>query len=255
MRQFSLSTDYATKPFIGIYKYQMGFRDTDCMGYLRKTDLSTFNGSQGKYLRKIDDEDRIAIAKKIRSDIDIEAIEGHSEIYEVLSRSYGAILVIDGKAPGLVVLKQNNKHYSRPPLHPDVWDLGPKGKMENGESRSETMCREILEECGVSISDSRLLPISVRTAYDFYSKDRENGMPSHVNKEVYYGVYLIDDAELRDLKLSEEHIEAKRISFDDAIILFRKDSSIRPSRLDVIIAARGYLRHIASCPNCGRLAD
>lgn len=225
------------------------------MAYLRKTDLSAFNGNQGKYLRKLDDYDREAIARWIRCDISPEELDGCSDIYEVLSRSYGAILVIDGKEPGLVVLKQNNEHYSRPPSHPDVWDLGPKGKTEEGESARETMCREILEECGVRISDSRLLPISVRTSYDFYSRDRENGIPSHVNKEVYYGVYFLDDAELRGMKLSEEHVEARRVYFGDAKRFFESDNSVRPSRGDVISAAEGYLRHIATCPNCGRFAD
>jgi 8-oxo-dGTP pyrophosphatase MutT (NUDIX family) len=228
----------------------------DYMPYLRKTDFSAFNGSQGKYLRKLDDEDKAAIAKGVRSDIGIKEVEGRSEIYEVLSRSYGAILAVYGETPGLIVLKQNNAHYSRPPSHPDVWDLGPKGKMEKGESGRETMYREVFEECAVRIEGSRLLPISVRTAYDFYSRDRETGVPSHVNKEVYYGVYVIDDAELQGMKLSAEHVEAKRVSFLDALDIFGKDDAIRPSRADVILAIQGYLRHIASCPNCeGLLAE
>ena len=225
------------------------------MTYLRKTDLSGFNGSPGKYLRKLDEEDRIAIERGIRCDIDIRDLDGYSKIYEVLSRSYGAILAIGGEEPGLVVLKQNNKHYSRPPSHPDVWDLGPKGKIEKGESGHETMCREILEECGIRISESRLLPISVRTSYDFYSKDRENGIPSHVNKEVYYSVYVLDDTELKGMKLSDEHVDTRKIYFYDAKKLFESDNSIRPSRVDVIIAAEGYLKHIASCPNCSGWAD
>lgn len=106
------------------------------------------------------------------------------------------------------------------------WDF-PKGHIEKGENLTGTARRELEEETG--IKDIYIVPKFEEKIEYFFKRDGKV-----VHKEV---VFFLAETRTSDVKLSDEHIGYKWLSYEDAIgqVTFK-------SAKDLLMKARKFLK-------------
>ena len=115
-------------------------------------------------------------------------------------------------AVGLVLLNAENKVLVVFKKMTKVWEF-PQGTVEKGEELLDTLHREIEEE--VSITDFELLEGFQENTY--YRFQRDNML---YDKTVTYFL----GRTTQGVRLSEEHLEYRWCSFDEAMNLFRYEN-------------------------------
>jgi len=128
------------------------------------------------------------------------------------------------KSVGAVIFRKEGKNikylllnYGKARSGKYHWGFG-KGHVEKNETEEETMHREVFEETG--ISDLKIISgFSDKSRY-FYrafgeerEKRKKNGRKTLVAKLV---IYFLAETETEKIKISEEHIDFKWLSFEKA---------------------------------------
>ncbi len=108
------------------------------------------------------------------------------------------------KSVGAVVFKENK--YLLLKYGMGHWGL-VKGNVEKGESKEETIIRELYEETG--IKDAEIIE-GFNEAIDYYYTFKGERIHKFVN-------YLLIKSNEKKIKLSYEHDDYKWLSFDEAI--------------------------------------
>lgn len=92
-------------------------------------------------------------------------------------------------------------------LKSDYWDF-PRGNLEQGENSIEAAKREIREETGLAEKDIGLMSDFREEVQWFYI--------FQTIRRLKHVTYFLAEAKKREIKLSEEHIEYKWLSFEKA---------------------------------------
>jgi bis(5'-nucleosidyl)-tetraphosphatase len=98
----------------------------------------------------------------------------------------------------------------------DYWDF-PRGNIREDETPKEAAVRETEEETGLSADHLRIVEGFEERAIWFYRLEKQM-----VQKEV---TYFLAETNVENVKISEEHIGAKWLSFEDALNLLQYKNS------------------------------
>ncbi|MDE1870798.1 MAG: NUDIX domain-containing protein [Candidatus Micrarchaeota archaeon] len=135
--------------------------------------------------------------------------------------SGGVIVYIirNGKAE-ILLLEQNNSRYGRTGRNArkKVIDIGPSGRVENGESILQTAKRELFQETGLRLNLDK-------GYFDKYSyvfvgkalKGRFKGKKSSIRRTRKYFIAMATPQQLEHLKLSDEHVSYRFSTIEEAL--------------------------------------
>ncbi|MFH0948914.1 MAG: NUDIX domain-containing protein [Candidatus Aenigmatarchaeota archaeon] len=138
-------------------------------------------------------------------------------------KSAGAVLFHAGNVTEYLLLHYESGH----------WDF-PKGHVEKGESETDTVRREVMEETG--ISNIKIIPGFMEALKYFYKRDKEL-----MSKDV---VFFLCEAGSKDVKLSFEHIGFKWLPFNEALeLLTFKNAKEILKNADNFISGRGLKKY------------
>jgi bis(5'-nucleosidyl)-tetraphosphatase len=133
---------------------------------------------------------------------------------------------------GIIVFRlfQNERLYLLLHYHykGDYWDF-PRGNIKKGEAEKEAAIRETQEETGLSESHLKFAEGFEESVRWFY-KIRGRA----VHKQV---TYYLAETQTENIKISEEHVGFKWLSFEDAIRLLRYRNSKK-----ILSKAEAFLR-------------
>lgn len=144
------------------------------------------------------------------------------------------------KSVGAVIFREENgiKKYLLLHYESGHWDF-PKGHVEEGESETETLDREVREETG--ISDTGIIPDFKKQVKYFYQakgnelKEREkDGRPIKVIKRV---IYYIAETKTEEVKISFEHIGYEWLDYENALkrITFKNSKEVLKEANDFLV--------------------
>ena len=140
-------------------------------------------------------------------------MKGKAEAKAVLSFSAGAIVCVINGQPKVLLLTQSNSFYKRR-SKARVLDIGPKGRIEDGEDAVAAAEREIKEEIGVK----PLMDTNFRAVKDYEFLDRDQkGNSIRVRKSVVYFLALLRSGEAGNIRISPEHSKFEVVTFKEAI--------------------------------------
>ncbi len=114
----------------------------------------------------------------------------------------------------------------------DYWDF-PRGNIREGETPIEAALRETEEETGLSTSDLRIVKGFEEHAKWFYSLNGQT-----VFKTVTY--FLAETGNV-DVKVSEEHVGARWVTYSEAFNILKYKNSKR-----MLQKAEGFLKTLES---------
>ena len=127
----------------------------------------------------------------------------------------------DKAVPEVLLLFQNNEHYRKKygrRTKSAVIDIGPKGRIEEGEDAIAAARREVRQETGLSLDlDTGFKAFK---NYEFYEPGGK-GRRSMFKKTVIYFVALLKREDAGKIKLSEEHERYEILPIDKAIARVR----------------------------------
>ncbi len=98
----------------------------------------------------------------------------------------------------------------------DYWDF-PRGNIRENETAKEAALRETEEETGLSIKHLKIVDGFEERVEWFYRVNRQK-----VHKKV---TYFLAETERESIKISDEHVDAKWLSFKDSLTLLKYKSS------------------------------
>jgi len=98
----------------------------------------------------------------------------------------------------------------------DYWDF-PRGNIRKDETPKEAAIRETEEETGLSVNQLEIVEGFEEHARWFYRLEGQT-----VRKEV---TYFLAETENENVKISEEHIGARWLSYEDALNLLQYKNS------------------------------
>lgn len=148
--------------------------------------------------------------------------------------SAGAILCVKKDADtDVVLLVQNNAFYKRSKKEA-VIDIGPKGRVNKGETIKDAALREIREETGLDVTlDEGFMK---ELHYEFEDIAHETGRMARIKKTVMFYIAYISESDIDRIKLSEEHIGCRLLPIDDAIKQIRHEN-----QKEILRAVAGYV--------------
>jgi 8-oxo-dGTP pyrophosphatase MutT (NUDIX family) len=120
----------------------------------------------------------------------------------------------------ILLLEQNNKRYEDRgrKLKKKVIDIGPSGQVEGDENMFQTATRELLQETNLSLkidpgyTDSYSY-VFEGIAYNGKFKDKK----ARIIKTRKYFLASASEEQLRNLKLSDEHVSYKFATLEEAL--------------------------------------
>lgn len=98
----------------------------------------------------------------------------------------------------------------------DYWDF-PRGNLRKEETSKQAAAREVVEETGLSEDDLRFIEGFEEGAKWFYKLGKEP-----VQKRV---TYFLAETRREDVRISEEHVGFKWLSFKEALMLLKYKNS------------------------------
>ena len=112
----------------------------------------------------------------------------------------------------------------------DYWDF-PRGNIKEGESAKEAAIRETREETGLSENELRFIEGFKEEVTWFYK---------FLGQTVYKKVtYFLAETETENVKISEEHVGARWLSFEDALRLLKYKNS-----KNLLVKAETFLKNL-----------
>ena len=136
------------------------------------------------------------------------------------STSAGAIVYVmkENKAHFLILTQNYALHRDRKPVFLTK-EIGPSGRVENGEDLFSTALREVKEETGLELDKGRLDPdFSGKFSYCyFYTPEYgpNSGKMAEVLKTRVYFLARISEEESNSIILSQSHTDFKFIALDE----------------------------------------
>ena len=119
------------------------------------------------------------------------------------------------RSAGVIVFKKDVKLYFLLLRHSlGHWDF-PKGQLEKGESGEQAALREALEEA--NLSNLKIIRGWKETIKYFYVWEGE--------RRLKYVAFFLAETKQKDIKVSEEHEEARWVTYDEAIKLIKFKNS------------------------------
>ncbi len=120
----------------------------------------------------------------------------------------------------VLLLEQNNKFYQRKGKNSrkHIMDIGPCGRLEEGENFINAAIREIKQETNLSLKIDT--SFDEQLAYTFKGvalSGKFKGMNARIMKIRRYFIAEASDQDLSELKLSEEHSGYMLIPIEEAI--------------------------------------
>jgi 8-oxo-dGTP pyrophosphatase MutT (NUDIX family) len=112
----------------------------------------------------------------------------------------------------------------------DYWDF-PRGNIREPETPRMAAIRETEEETGLSANQLRIVEGFEENVKWFYRLNEKT-----VHKQV---TYFLAETENEDVKISEEHVGARWLSFEDALSLLKYRNSKK-----LLKKAENYLRKL-----------
>lgn len=120
----------------------------------------------------------------------------------------------------ILLLDQNNKRYNRlgKGAKKRVVDIGPNGKVEQGESILKAARRELVQETNLDLKIEK----GFRGSYNYHfnviaASGKLKGQKVHVFKTRIYFLAYASEKELKALKLSDEHVSYEFVTIDQAL--------------------------------------
>lgn len=138
-------------------------------------------------------------------------------------RQVSAGVIVTSQRDGslkILLLEQNNKRYNRRGKmgRRKVIDIGPGGKVEQGETLLETAKRELKQETNLDITVQEGFKASYNYYFDVIANEGKfKGQKVHVFKTRIYFLASASPEELKKLKLSDEHIAYEFLTIKEAL--------------------------------------
>lgn len=143
------------------------------------------------------------------------------------------VIVLKSEAgkTAILLLEQNNKRYNRTgrSANKKVIDIGPNGKVEQGERILDAAKRELLQETNLDLKIERGFRESYNYHFDVIADSGKfKGRKVHVFKTRIYFLAKASEKDLSRLKLSDEHITSEFVTIEEAL---RLKSLMKPQRI------------------------
>ncbi|MGA3020789.1 MAG: NUDIX domain-containing protein [Candidatus Micrarchaeales archaeon] len=114
-------------------------------------------------------------------------------------------------------------------------DIGPKGHVEKGESLLKTANREIMEELGIPLHiDGNFRE---EETYSFLINDERTKAQRKINKKAVFFLAFINQKDIRQINLSNEHTRYYLTPIDKAI-----EQVAFPNQRFILEKAREYIK-------------
>jgi 8-oxo-dGTP pyrophosphatase MutT (NUDIX family) len=155
--------------------------------------------------------------------------DGRETIPTEYTKSAGAVLCLVEKGSAQVLLLlQNNAFYGR--NKPEaVIDIGPKGKINEGEDERAAALREIKEETGLELKlDDRF---KEELVYQFDDISRASGKLAHIKKTVVFFLAYITQEDVDSIVLTEAHVGCRLLRIGEAMREVRHESQKKVLRV------------------------
>lgn len=168
---------------------------------------------------------RVVEKAKVRmmQNLNLENVDANGEFVKTVLIVKAVII---NKNKEVLILRRSDKK-----MYPKAYDL-PGGKIEKGETITEALRREIIEETGLKIAENENIIKTTEHSLESGKLDRVKGLRFVVN-------YLGEDYD--EIKLNEdEHESFEWLSFDEAVKAF-SDDGFEGEKKESILAAKAYL--------------
>jgi 8-oxo-dGTP pyrophosphatase MutT (NUDIX family) len=122
----------------------------------------------------------------------------------------------------VLILEQNNEFYRKTgrASRKRIMDIGPCGKIEEGESAINAAIRETKQEVNLDLDIDTSFDEELRYSFNGIAlSGKFKGMDARILRTRRYFIAEASDDDLKALKLSEEHSDYMLIPIEDAIRL------------------------------------
>ncbi|MDE1857277.1 MAG: NUDIX domain-containing protein [Candidatus Micrarchaeota archaeon] len=167
-----------------------------------------------------------------------------STLPEIKQFSVGAVIVTKEETPRVLILEKNIRLYNEEikSLPKRRYDIGPSGKIREGESKHQAAMRQIREETG--INDLTLDPRFVGAyRYEFHAINRMDGPLKgekvRVRKTRLFYLAVADVQQVMgNVKLTAEHLSSKLVPLANAVDM----KILHLNQRRTLERLKGYLR-------------
>jgi 8-oxo-dGTP pyrophosphatase MutT (NUDIX family) len=120
----------------------------------------------------------------------------------------------------ILTLEQNNARYNRTgkDAKKRVIDIGPSGRVEQGETILEAAHRELKQETNLELTLDKGYTDSYSYVFEGVAySGKYKGSKAKIVKTRTYFMANVTDEQLKKLKLSDEHVSYKFVTIDEAL--------------------------------------
>ena len=134
----------------------------------------------------------------------------------------GGVIVytVKGGVVRILLLEQNNKRYAQKGRKSKkrVIDIGPSGRLEQGETTLEAATRELKQETNLELNIEDDYTDSYSYVFEGEALEgKDKGRRARIIKTRKYHIAYASDEQLKKLRLSDEHISYRFATIDEAL--------------------------------------